>query len=156
MMSSDLFIKEAINVNIKEPAEQIVYKGLNQLIYRQFCIVRVRHGGPERNRQTDERGSKGALDQEEGSHFSPENDPHLAMSKNTVTTEEAEPQEGEIKNYYALIAIFDDGQCVHKGELIIKIVIQELQIDVMSSVEIIKEVVPSARLKEIATEVHKM
>lgn len=29
MMSSDLFIKEAINVNIKEPAEQLVFKGLN-------------------------------------------------------------------------------------------------------------------------------
>ena len=43
MMSSDLFVKEAVNVNIREPAENLVYKGLNNLIYRQFCILRVRH-----------------------------------------------------------------------------------------------------------------
>lgn len=78
------------------------------------------------------------------------------MNQHTGTSELAEPEEGEIKNYYALIAVFDDGQCVQKGELIIKIVIQELQIDVMSSVEIIKEVVPLARLRDIATEDHRL
>ena len=123
MMSSDLFMKEAINANIKEPAEQLVYKGLNQLLYRQFCVVRVRHGGPYRSQQAEDRRSRGALEPEEGSHYSPEDDPHLAMGKASGAAEEAEPQEGELKNHYALVAFFEDGQCLQKGELIVKIVI---------------------------------
>tara|TARA_B110000285_G_scaffold189093_1_gene215601 strand:- start:1746 stop:1991 length:246 start_codon:yes stop_codon:yes gene_type:complete len=80
MMSSDLFIKEALNANIKEPAEQLVYKGLNQLLFRQFCVIRVRHGALYKNQEIEERQLRGALELEEGSHYSPENDPHIAMS----------------------------------------------------------------------------
>ena len=45
VMGTDEFLKEAMNVNIRQPAAISDYKGLNQLIYRQFCIIRVRHRG---------------------------------------------------------------------------------------------------------------
>ena len=47
-------------------------------------------------------------------------------NKNTISSEEADQQEIQVKNYYALIAIFDDGNCIKNGELIVKIVIQDL------------------------------
>jgi hypothetical protein len=42
MIGAEEFIRESININIQEPAEIDVYKGLNSLIFRQFCVIRVR------------------------------------------------------------------------------------------------------------------
>ena len=49
-------------------------------------------------------------------------------------------EEESFTNYYALVAIFDDGQCLDKGTVIIKVVIQEQGIDVIDEVEILPEV----------------
>jgi hypothetical protein len=52
-------------------------------------------------------------------------------------------------NHYALIAIFEDGQCIDKGLLIIKVVIQEIGIDIIMPVEIINSVYPVHQLSKI-------
>lgn len=38
---------------------------------------------------------------------------------------------GEPSNFDALVAIFVDGQCLERCEVIIKVVIQELQVDII-------------------------
>ena len=41
---------------------------------------------------------------------------------------------GELENFDALVAIFVDGQCLERNEIIIKVVIQELQVDIIQNV----------------------
>ena len=42
LFGSEEYMRDALNVNIKAPAEINDFKGLNQLVYRQFCIIWVR------------------------------------------------------------------------------------------------------------------
>jgi hypothetical protein len=37
-------------------------------------------------------------------------------------------------NYDALVAVFVDGQCLERSEVIIKVVIQELQVDIIQNI----------------------
>jgi hypothetical protein len=59
---------------------------------------------------------------------------------------ELKDQEESYTNYHALVAIFDDGQCLERGELMVKVVIQEEGIDVIAAVEILPEVMPIQKL----------
>jgi hypothetical protein len=104
-----------------------VYKGLNNLIYRQFCVIRVR---------TREIKNQITIQDEQQSSLQGETDPYLAMGPAAaVETKEA--------NHYALIAIFEDGQCIDNGQLIIKVVIQEINLDIIVPVEILNSVYPA-------------
>ena len=43
-LSSEEYFRDALNlnINITEPASLQDYKGLNNLIYRKFCVIRIR------------------------------------------------------------------------------------------------------------------
>ena len=51
--------------------------------------------------------------------------------------------------YFGLIAFFDDGQCLDKNEIILKIVIQDSGIDLIQSLEIPKQLIQGDKLKEL-------
>lgn len=58
-------------------------------------------------------------------------------------------QVGEPSNYDALVAIFIDGQCLERSEVIIKVVIQELSVDIMQNVLIQNEMMGSQALDQL-------
>ena len=66
--------------------------------------------------------------------------------------EEKVEDEESFTNYYALVAIFDDGQCLDRGAVIIKVVIQEEGIDVIDEVEILPEILSTQKLQQIKSE----
>lgn len=70
-----------------------------------------------------------------------------------VPTIKSEPdiinQDGETINKEALIAIFIDNQCLERSEILIKIVIQELNVDIMHNIYVPNNVVDAAQLSHI-------
>jgi len=80
MIGADEFIRESININIQEPAQLDVYKGLNNLIFRQFCVVRVRSNGSA--------NEIAIQDEMSNSDQKGENDPNLAMGGGSNQNEE--------------------------------------------------------------------
>lgn len=117
-----------------------VYKGLNNLIFRQFCVIRVR-SKEEKNQVT--------MNDSRHSDSKGESDPYLAMGpSNSMEMKEV--------NHYALVAIFEDGHCIEKGMLIIKVVIQEIGLDIITPVEIINQVYPVKQLSKILKKENKI
>ena len=56
---------------------------------------------------------------------------------------------GDPENYDALVAIFVDGQCLERNEVIIKVVIQELQVYIIQNVPVASEILSSKELGQM-------
>ena len=55
----------------------------------------------------------------------------------------------DLIQYFGLIAFFDDGQCLDKNEIIVKIVIQDSNIDLIQSLEIPKQLISGDKLRDL-------
>ena len=133
-LGTEEYFREALNINIQEPADLSEYQGLNQLLYRKFSLIRVRKftfDSTSRQNNTPNR-SHGASEIEDGQSQS--NASQGRGAANLKSEPDVINQVGEPSNYDALVAIFIDGQCLERSEVIIKVVIQELSVDIMQNV----------------------
>lgn len=128
VLGSDEYLKEAMNVNIKEPAAISDYKGMNQLLYRQYCVVRVRRLLQE---GADE-ASKAALAAVPGEESEMGRSSRQALGFDQAARQASDARRNELEralpdgapsNYDALVAVLVDGQCLDRGEVIVKVVI---------------------------------
>lgn len=139
-LGSEEYFKEALNVNIQDPALLPDYNGLNQLLYRKYCIVRVRKYTYD---QTTTQSSPQMDDIEEQSMTNSQVKGSLKKEPQLVNLV------GDPSNFDALVAIFVDGQCLERSEVIIKVVIQELQVDIIQNVFVQKEILSRESLGQM-------
>lgn len=109
VIGSEEQFQDNLNVNIKEPAVIDDFKGLNQLIYRQFFVVRVRRLAtlPAEEIHSENRSEM---------DMSPESD-HQARNAVLLDLPSMKWQHEQISltNHNALVSVFDDGQCLDKN-----------------------------------------
>jgi hypothetical protein len=78
-------------------------------------------------------GNENAIEQEEHQNVSQLSGPRpFSLDLSQVHNY----QEVGTTNHHGLISFFEDGQCMEKGQLVIKVVCQEKGIDISSSVEV--------------------
>lgn len=127
VLGSEEYMRDALNVNIKAPADIGDFKGLNQLLYRQFCILRLRNQllpAPNKIRP-GQASDRVPLNQIEVELLPDDHDQQDKAAVSLALHEANDEDEDSFTNYHALVAIFDDGQCLDRGAVIIKVVIQE-------------------------------